>query len=81
MRKRKKHHGGNPAKSERLKRLMAVLADCRWHTKQDIFNRTRSLSITSDIADMKKNGYHTENKYVGTSKRGSRIYAYRWRTK
>jgi len=77
-RKKCKHHGGNSAKSERLKPILQVLSDAAWHTTTELSKKNHSVALHSDISDLRKNGFTIHCEYSGLSRTGRKIYKYMW---
>jgi hypothetical protein len=74
-------HSGCIETSQRLQQTFNVLKDTSWHTGEEIYARTNSKAIHSDIAALRENlrpdGYEIEQEYRGKSEKGFKISCYR----
>ena len=70
-------HHANLKNSERLQSTLSVLADHRWHTSEEIYHRTQSMAVHSDIHELRKNGLIIDQRYrKGLTSKRRRISEY-----
>jgi hypothetical protein len=69
-------HAADPAKSQRLKDVLAVLRSCSWISTWDIGVRTSGMATHSDIHELRCHGYDIETRYAGL-RNGRKVYEYR----
>ena len=68
----------SPISSDRCQRLLAALRDAPLGmTTMQINNATQSTRASSDVSELRANGYGVEAEYVGTNTNGRRVYRYR----
>ena len=71
-------HHAKLENSERLQSTLRVLKDFGWHTSEEIYQRTKSMAVHSDIHELRKNGLLIDQRYrKGLSPNGRRISEYR----
>ena len=77
------HHGGNPAKSRRLKDTLRILKDYGRSgvSTATIQRNTSSMAVASDVADLRKNGHLVDCRCDMVCDDGTRIYRYTYRGK
>jgi hypothetical protein len=73
-----KSHAAILNKSERLKKLDALLCDGELHTTKEIQERTGSVAVHSDIHELRCNGRNISPAiYLGRTEANRKIHAYR----
>ena len=70
-------HAAKFDKSKRLQRTLAVLADHQPHTTWQIAQRTQSVAVHTDIAELRANGNIIESQRLGRTSDGRMIHAYK----
>ncbi|MCP5136068.1 MAG: hypothetical protein H6981_04645 [Gammaproteobacteria bacterium] len=70
-------HAAQIMNSKRLQRTARALADGQWHTTWEIASTTRSVAVSTDISELRRNGLVVESRTAGTSEDGGRVYEYR----
>lgn len=70
-------HAAREGKSKRLQKVLSVLADHRPHSTWQIAQRTQSVAVHTDIAELRANGHTIETALRGCTSEGKRIYTYR----
>lgn len=72
-------HAARLETSPRLRALLSALlkAGDRGLTTREIFERTESMAIHSDVSELRANGYRVACEGTGTTPGGRRIYRYR----
>ena len=73
-------HFANITKSERLKKVLDILADRKEHSTIELAKATDSVAIHSDISEIRANGFPIERRYAGKNDNGRQINYYRWVT-
>jgi hypothetical protein len=56
------------ARSKRLKKVMSVLADGKWHGTLAIMKRTMCCAVGTAISELRANGHEIECRQVGHGK-------------
>ena len=69
-------HAARLAKSDRLQRVHAVLADGAEHSTMDIIRAAGVAAVNSIVAELRANGCYIECRQ-GRAKSGERIWLYR----
>ncbi|MCP5230696.1 MAG: hypothetical protein H6948_01145 [Zoogloeaceae bacterium] len=70
-------HAAQIMNSKRLQRTARALADGQWHTTWEIASVTRSVAVSTDISELRRNGLVVESRAKGMSEDGGRIFEYR----
>ena len=65
-------HAARIESSPRLRRVLAVLEDGRWHTTREIAREADVCAVNSCIAELRENGLDVE------CRQERRIFHYRW---
>jgi hypothetical protein len=58
----------NDEKSDRLKKVLAVLADGNWHGTLAIMKRTLNCAVSTTVSELRANGHAIECRQVGRGK-------------
>ena len=66
-------HAARIEHSERLRRVLALLADGAWHSTLDVVLGANVCAVNSCIAELRANGYE-----VVCSRVGRERFEYRW---
>lgn len=71
-------HAASSEKSERLKRTLAALraGGLLGRTGAELSRATGSLAISTDISELRKNGWIVDRQYEGLSAHGRRVHRY-----
>lgn len=71
-------HAASSEKSERLKRTLSALRNGGrlGRTGADLARVTNSLAISTDISELRRNGWLIERQYEGLSPTGRRVHRY-----
>jgi len=72
-------HFAKLSSSPRLRLLLDVLTDGKQHTTRDIFDRTGSMAVHTDISELRANGYTIVTDCQGRNEHGRTVYSYQWR--
>ena len=71
-------HAANAERSRRLGRTLAHLRACpEGLTTWQLIERTGSVAVHSDAAELRANGHDVQCEYQGTTPEGRRVYRYR----
>ena len=70
-------HAADLSKSNRLQKLMAVLADGYEHVTHEIQQRTGSMAPATDVSEARHNGAMINCRYICRSDTGRKVYGYR----
>jgi hypothetical protein len=71
-------HAAKLNKSERLRKLDALLCDGYYHSTKEILEKTGSVAVHSDIHELRCNGRNISPAlYLGKTLEGRKMYAYR----
>jgi len=70
-------HAANLLTSRRLQTLRDALSDGTWHSCWSLQQKTGSMAVHSEIAELRANGLDVRQRYSGRTPSGRRISEYR----
>jgi hypothetical protein len=80
--KKRTHHAANVRTSSRLKKYLSALNTMCEFTSIQLQRLTNSVSVSSDIDELRKNGVEVlPARYIGRNKNGRHIYGYKLASK